>query len=1433
MNENVNFSQIGTLKEFHPINTRFKRRDVDEGNLANQLFCCDNNIIDFLSCKKDFLNSYEKICVKQISNTKLNNFLSAINIYYGIPKDKHDPNYTIYVWVPCDNELESFDDYLNTMQLEIDEKMQNSYVSLNPFLAQQMHIILRSIIALCEGVDLLHLSSLLHLDIKPANFGLRDLGNKKGNNISISLFDFNTIYSFDSATIKTSGTFGFSAPELTNDFKNNHKRLTISTASDIFSIGATLYNSLVILPNNERGLYRVTDFDSISSALSRSLLIEQSEINSKANLHDLLVLILQRCLARSQSNFESVDNYSCISMLIKDLESADQVVTEQITYLKKYGTTSKVITKAVNKEEFFDNNIDTGSTGVIQRLLYEYPLYNYISNYIGEKIEINVLILGCGVYSQKFIDVAFELCQVRNCYLNITVITNKIKEDKNRYLSSRPEFCNYFYVDGQKPNCDNYGRIEFKNVLYKNKHAKFDEKINNSEIIRDTLHNCDKKYSYAFISLVDDKLNMKVAQDLSLSEYINNSKICQINFIWYGKRANNNSFKLPKTFNKAKKQAKNNNIILNPVSINDSIVNHEDYTILSQMAFNCHLLWGDGFDVDLARSYKQFRIRYNFNSSISFALATKYKFNSIGLNFDGITGQTQTNKRKILSQLTKEFKSKLTDDLLNEMTMYRHRCWAVNRIMISMQSISHENYAKLKNDNKDLRNRKHTCIVAAKSDNTLETPYWAQNLRVWDEPDLEGNPKFQELDELDKVSVRLHRHFMSLENNFKIADFEADCKIIRQYIGTDRKIMIAFNSFIMSINNILALKKNRCLTLNSIKYSITAYNKSLSKLQDHLNNSIDNVDSISKKVKKIINDFLPVKLAYSFNNHKHNNKILVANAPFILNYHTSIRLCVPFNNYHSNESWFSNVASSIILNPSSVTYLVSIEKDSEINELINSLENIIRVMNSHSMQTNIHLIIYTKCKMSENHKSKFTSISERINIVDIINIHNKKELILRVKNTLLTNKKSPTRFTAIEENCTNISMAITNVLCSKELEDISTYCFESDTIKFTSESENNECEWFNDIPFDTHLHIDDLFSTANNKLSIYDEPELQQDYIGIWENCYFDCIEQKKIIKTTVWEDICNHLRKLSNEQQIIVSLSQKEDLITLQHSILAPSFCRASFIKIFESLKDANNKKLIDNFDISYYNYETIQLNFSSTSEIKNQIISILNNPYYLIDDSKINVVFSESEVRVMFNSLIVDNFSLRDFTSIIDAKYSDCCHNTFSYLISKGYIISDQDFSSNSSRLVFSSPQIKELLTNAGKLLEIYSYYKVLQNGYFDQVKTSIEVQTSNQNFEKDYNTIHKFDLITVKGFNTQIIEVKVIKDLRQDFYYKLKANGDQFGINKQLILIADLASSDITNLNKEFANRGRYEYNIETIYGNEEILDIDKQLKSIMDK
>jgi len=734
--ENSGFD--GRLKEFYPKDfAEEKQYFVLSRNGENQLTAPDSvqSANDsFLAAKKEFKDSYCSLAqVKNNKNYKtLKNYIPHFVLFEGTPSGENQPK-TVYVWTEQDANIIQFDRYLEKMREDIENAVQPEHHLFN---------ILTALLSLTKCISDLHTADLIHLDIKPSNFGIYLESNGQVNAENISLFDVNTLYSAFSKFIRTAGTDGFRAPEVDNG--------NPGSKSDIYSIGATLFNAIVVSDGFD-GLYRDEYYDDLDSYISNSKLINCSDNNANAALHDLLAKILKSCLAHNPKK-----RYNACSELAEDIKNARAFMfsAEARSILSKLGKDVKIIDAA---EAYLDKETPSLATGAIQRLLFEHPLYDKDN----PGTNIDVLVLGAGTYAQKFIDIAFEVSQVKNCNLRITAVSNNVEADKERYLKSRPAFTKFFTVDGVSPDGESFGCLDFVSTEKKdgNKKAKkriFDQKTPeiNEDIISDILLDSDNRnFSYIFIALGDDKLNQYIAEECVDCSKLRDSK-CRVFFTWYGKE---------QEFSSA-----------SPVYINKVIADTDYYRDLKRMALNCHMLWNNSLNIDLQKIKGEFSSPYYFNSSFSHILSTKYKLHSVGIdNMDDYF-----EAAKAFARLCKENK-----DDVNSLVQYEHRRWMVNYICQGWNTLKKEEFYLLTDgtdssganekkaglapcyDTKDKRDKLHPCIVHSDSKYTLSLPEWKNNNHEkWDTATEEELAK---LDGLDRMSVELHRHFKKKADSIK------------------------------------------------------------------------------------------------------------------------------------------------------------------------------------------------------------------------------------------------------------------------------------------------------------------------------------------------------------------------------------------------------------------------------------------------------------------------------------------------------------------------------------------------------------------------------------------------------------------------------------------------------------------------------------------
>ena len=96
-------------------------------------------------------------------------------------------------------------------------------------------------------------------------------------------------------------------------------------------------------------------------------------------------------------------------------------------------------------------------------------------------------------------------------------------------------------------------------------------------------------------------------------------------------------------------------------------------------------------------------------------------------------------------------------------------------------------------------------------------------------------------------------------------------------------------------------------------------------------------------------------------------------------------------------------------------------------------------------------------------------------------------------------------------------------------------------------------------------------------------------------------------------------------------------------------------------------------------------------------------------------------------------------------------------------GYIVGLSVDDACRASFSFTSRRIKELLTKAGEIVEIFVYCEALKTG-FDDIRKGFGFSWYGSRVENE------LDIVLTKGFCSMIIEVKAVEKLDMNYYHKL---------------------------------------------------------------
>ena len=194
--------------------------------------------------------------------------------------------------------------------------------------------------------------------------------------------------------------------------------------------------------------------------------------------------------------------------------------------------------------------------------------------------------------------------------------------------------------------------------------------------------------------------------------------------------------------------------------------------------------------------------------------------------------------------------------------------------------------------------------------------------------------------------------------------------------------------------------------------------------------------------------------------------------------------------------------------------------------------------------------------------------------------------------------------------------------------------------------------------------------------------------------------------------------------------------------------------------------------------------------------------------------------EVHVVFDNLVVNGIQ-------VPADKMAQIRPLMEFFSEKRYVINLAITADGKMSFTYATRQIKELMTTAGKMLEVYTYHKIRELGAFDDAVSSFEVEWEGTDVRSE------FDCILTKGFRSLFIECKARPDIEQGFYFKIEKLAEQFGIHATAVLIADTQEKpyyDSTPVNAMQRKRGGM-INVVTIWKPDEISNIGYTLLRVI--
>lgn len=679
----------------------------------------------------------------------------------------------------------------------------------------KLYNILSAVTTLSDCIRVLHREGLLHLDIKPSNFLVLYDGEFNIKPSGISLFDVNTLYPIDSPAFRAAGTEHYCAPELLAGRGDNR--------SDIYSIGAMLLRAIVFSEDGTEHSYHSEEYEQLDAILAEAPLLRASDANSNVFLRHTLAQILKNCLAR-----RSAMRYSCCEELIADLKKATAFLLPQVAG-DELGEGKRL---ALLDAESAKNR---SSAAVLHDLLFRNPPEKNLAE--GED-ELSVLVLGTGTYGQKFMDIVLQSCQIPGKKLSIHAFSRSPELDKDVYLRLRPALCEFVCIDGKCSSHDSWAEIYF--------HAlPLGMGGGSEDSLRRLLRLCGGKAHFAFVALGKDELNEHVAEALAeaLSRRGNS---CDIHYA-------------------AQTEKQCSDSLAHPLWVNAPLSAKSIDPRLEKWAFNAHLCWMGGEKADIALAKRQLRRKYNLESSLAYALSLPSKLRSVGID--------EASPEKAAEAFSRMLLQPENEAMLGALVAMEHRRWVLEKVCSGWRSPRLGGGEAdllggiLRGDMKDLRRRCHPCILRSGEAMPLKSfseEMWATP-GSWDE----------KLDELDSLSVRLHRLCLRRMENLRSDAVLGEVAIIRRSLAGCEAAMRAFERYRRNLKSLLDGSGRAALRFNGCENALISALDALDNAQR---------DEIRRKLHGLRREIFPALHALLRRDYKQSDEELIRRIPFVLTY---------------------------------------------------------------------------------------------------------------------------------------------------------------------------------------------------------------------------------------------------------------------------------------------------------------------------------------------------------------------------------------------------------------------------------------------------------------------------------------------------------------------------------------------------------------------
>ena len=1368
-------SRKGMLKELFPSGDRDFIRDEKERVIPVP---GDEKAAErFRKTIEKYLEPYQTLRKMQESSADLRTFIPDFELFRG-QDAKGGFHGTAYVWDPAEKLLTFAE---RCREIRKDPAAAPEY---------SVMLILKAIRSLAGCVLALHKRGLVHRDLSPDNFGFK-VRNREILTESVTLFDVNTICrAADVPTLPVQGKSAYMDPEARNLLLSEEN----AYQTDIYAIGVILFGALVLPESGYDFLYEPAEYDRIYDWLHESVLLQASESLSHPRVLSKLAEILRRCLCPLGMTDAQGNRlrYADCAQLMADLdETLALILPSSIGSTADWEPT--VLRRALRELE---KSRAKNSIRILQYHLSTHPLYRLCPD---PAEGIRILVIGCGLYGRTFLDLCLQIAQLPDFPLSITVLSDTAA-DKEQYLEQRPALSAFFDVDGSlEDETESYGTIRFRTVQF----SKDTPAENRRELA--AYFSEEACPHQVFIATGDDARNTALAADVRSLLAPAGIPEDAVAYVVEAKRV-------------AEPVAG-----CIPVLVNGDTKKHPLTKEFERLAFNTHMLWEKQLNVDLDKINRDFRKKYNFDSCISYVLSVQYKLYAISVG-TGLFGKfclRDADFHKLdmyaLAEAFQDSGYHIGDRYKKHreaLVAAEHRRWLTEKLCQGWTCLDDFTDC-MTGSTKNTKQRKHLCIRRSTPGQPLSDGSILHEM--WDTM-TEKDMRERGLDPLDVLSVRLHQTYLHKAHEIQMQSVLHTLHELRDLVQNDNAAALAFQEWYVCVLAILERNSKKLGLYGALKDTFLDAARAAF--------PVDRYAAIDDMVGKLHKELYPAIGAAAYRDFKKEDTVLIERLPFLLTYTPDISLFVPFTASDDGTALFQNVAAAARINPGTICYLFHMEETREMELFRRSITAVARFLDKKNLHAALDWIItcrddgYDGISAPELEKA-VKECSPRVRQVRVYPVAEKSEIadIMRGGIPVRGRAASGRQALLAEKNGTSLSFLLESAGFYKDIARAGggTY-IEKDTW-----NEPVACDQvsaiFRYLPH-AFITVADMFSLSHAGSFRSHTPDFSDSYERLW---------QVYTANTAAWKTLCDTLKSHTARADILASFPQdaaSAENGTVEYAYGLPSFCIQAAQKILTCLM--KYKILLPGSGVLGQSLQTCRLQLRCRADFRERFDALFQNPYMLMDPDHIHVRCSQRMVNVLFDSLIVTGLPLAADQEAI-----------LRFLSENRYISQMQRAAREGGECVsfsFSSHSVKDLLTDAGRMLEVYTFHSCRESRFleknFDDVTSGYEVSWGTET--GDVSVRSAFDCVLTKGFRTLFVACKACWNIEQDYYYKLACLTRKFGVNTTAVLIADTQEQewlDTGTLNAMQRARGGM-LDVITIWRRDEIAHIGETLTSIAD-